>query len=323
MEFKDYYAVLGVDRQASAEDIKRAYRKLARKYHPDVSKASDAEDRFKEVGEAYEVLKDPDKRAAYDALGQRWRAGEAFTPPPDWQAGYEFAGRGFDGMGNGADEALHSDFFEALFGAVHGARRPRHAAHGMRGQDHHAKVVIDLEDSYRGARRTIALHMPVADEQGRVRLQERTVVVDIPRGILAGQQLRLAGQGGPGVGKAAAGDLYLEVAFRAHPHFHVEGRDVFLDVPLAPWEAALGGEVQVPTPDGRVALKIPPGTAAGRRLRLKGRGLPGQRADQAAGDLYAVVAIVLPPPDSADVREAYLRLQQAAQAARFQPRPQP
>lgn len=309
MDFKDYYATLGVDRAASAEDIKRAYRKLARKYHPDVSKAEDAERQFKEVREAYEVLKDPERRAAYDALGSEWRAGQTFSPPPDWQAGYEFEGRGFDG----ADLGEHSAFFEALFRGMLGARGGRQGAHNRRGEDHHARIVIDLEDSYRGARRAVTLRMPVADEHGLLRMQEREVQVDIPRGIQAGQHLRLSGQGGAGIGRAPPGDLYLEVVFRQHPHFHVEGRDVHLDVPLAPWEAALGATVQVPTPEGPVALKVPAGTPSGRRMRLRGRGLPGDPP----GDLYAVATLVLPPADTPQAQEAYRQL---ASATRFHPR---
>lgn len=315
MDYKDYYATLGVSRDASPEDIKRAYRRLARKYHPDVSKDPDAENRFKEIGEAYEVLKDPEKRAAYDALGGQWRAGEPFTPPPGWETRHPFGGAtfsaGMDGMGP------YSDFFEALFGSLRGGGWTGAAA---RGEDHHARIEIDLEDSYRGAQRTISLEVPVADARGRLHRRVRTVRVDIPRGILPGQQLRLAGQGEPGLGGAPAGDLYLEVAFRPHPRYRVEGRDLYLDLPLAPWEAALGGEVQVPTPDGTVALKVPAGSAAGRRLRLKGCGLPG-RGGQPAGDLYAVVNIALPAADTPALREAYRQLQQAAQAARYQPRP--
>jgi curved DNA-binding protein len=268
MKFKDYYEVLGVPRDATQEIIKSAYRKLARKYHPDVSKLADAETLFKELGEAYAVLKDPEKRAAYDQMGSQWKAGQDFQPPPDWDAGFEFSGRDSDG-GPGMDQ---SEFFEALFGhrAGSGQRAHMHA----QGQDHHAKVMIDLADAYHGAQRSISLRMPVLDAQGHVTTQERKLDVNIPKGIRAGQHLRLAGQGGPGIGGGAAGDLYLEIAFNPHPQFRTDGRDVYLDLLLAPWEAALGASVTAPTPAGPVQLTIPPNSAAGRQLRLKGRGIP-------------------------------------------------
>lgn len=309
MKFKDYYEILGVKRDAGTDDIKRAYRKLARKYHPDVSKLTDAEDRFKELGEAYEVLSDTEKRAAYDALGERWREagaprGEEFKPPPGWDAGFEFSG---------ADAGDLGDFFESLFG-----RRSKHGhrAGGMpraQGEDHHAKVLIDLEDAYRGATRTISLRMPSLDAQGRVTLAERRLDVTIPRGVRDGQHLRLAGQGSPGLGGAPPGDLYLEIAFRPHPLYRVSGRDVSLELPVAPWEAALGAQVTVPTPDAAVELTVPPGSSAGRRLRLKGKGIPGNPP----GDLYAVLAIALPPADSEAARELYRRM---AETMPFDPR---
>jgi curved DNA-binding protein len=306
MQFKDYYATLGVERTADADEIKRAYRKLARKYHPDVSKERDAEARFKDVTEAHEVLRDPEKRAAYDQVGQRWRGGE---PPPDWDAGYEFSGRD-SGAPTGAD---FSDFFEALFGRRAGVPPAGTARGGHRGEDHHAKLLVDLEDAYRGAQRTISLRVPVAGPHGSVQWRERQLDVNIPKGIRAGQHLRLAGQGSPGHGNGPAGDLYLEVEFRPHRHFHVDGRDVVLELPVAPWEAALGASVAVPAPDRRVELRIPPNSAAGRRLRLKGLGLPGNPP----GDLYVVLAITLPPSDSAAAQQAWRTL---AQAFDFNPR---
>ncbi len=299
MDYKDYYAVMGVERGATQDEIKRAYRKLARKYHPDVSKEPDAERKFKELGEAYEVLKDPDKRAAYDQLGSNWRAGQDFQPPPDWGAGFEHPG------GMGGEEGDFSDFFEALFGRAAGRRGGAGRTMHVRGQDHHAQVLIDLEDAYRGATRTLALRLPEVDDHGRVVARERRLQVQIPRGVRAGQHIRLAGQGAPGIGDGGAGDLYLEIAFNPHGLFRVEGRDVFIDLPLAPWEAALGAEVQVPTPDGAVEVKIPPGMAAGRRLRLKGRGIPGTTP----GDFYVVAQIVLPPADTDAARQAYRDLQ--------------
>jgi curved DNA-binding protein len=284
-----------VDRSAKPEEIKRSYRKLARKYHPDVSKEPDAEARFKEVSEAYEVLSDAEKRAAYDDVGRRYQGGQEFHPPPGWDSGFEFSGRG-DGFAGDADA---SDFFSALFGRRAQAR-PGPAPH-RRGEDHHAKVAIDLEDAYTGAQRTVTLRMPVADERGQVRLQERHLDVRIPKGVREGQQLRLAGQGGAGFGGGPPGDLYLELAFRPHPLFRVNGRDVHVDLPLAPWEAALGAAVTAPTPQGPVELSVPPGSSAGRKLRLKGRGLPGDPP----GDLYAVLDLRTPAADSEAARAAY------------------
>ena len=312
MQFKDYYAVLDVPRSASQDEIKRAYRKLARKYHPDVSKAADADARFKEIGEANEVLKDPEKRAAYDQAGQQWerqRQGGAqdFQPPPDWDAGFEFSGRGADSH-QGFDPGEHSDFFETLFGrAARGGGTSRAAGMHLRGQDHHAKVLIDLEDAYRGAHRSLSLRMPALDAEGRVVMRERVLDVNIPKGMRAGQHLRLAGQGGPGLGDGPAGDLFLEIEFNAHPLYRVDARDVYLDLAVAPWEAALGASVAAPTPEGEVQLTIPPGSQAGRKLRLKGRGIPGKEP----GDLYAVLVIVLPPAADAKARGAYEALQRA------------
>ena len=313
MDYKDYYKVMGVERSATQDDIKRAYRKLARKYHPDVSKEAGAEAKFKELGEAYEVLNDPEKRAAYDQLGSNWRAGQDFQPPPGWGAGFEQRG----GMPD--NEADFSDFFETLFARSGSARRTGaggQSAQGMhlRGQDHHAQVLIDLEDAYKGAARTLTLRMPEVDAQGHVVARERTLQVQIPKGVRAGQHIRLAGQGAPGLGEGGAGDLYLEIAFNPHGLYRVEGRDVFVELPLAPWEAALGAEVQVPTPDGLVELKIPPTTAPGRRLRLKGRGIPGATP----GDLYVVTQIVLPPADTDAARAAYQHLQ--GEFSAFNPR---
>ena len=298
MEFKDYYTIMGVARDATQDEIKRAYRKLARKYHPDVSKEPDAEARFKELGEAYEVLKDPEKRAAYDQLGANWKAGQEFRPPPDWDAGFEFSG-GY------ADSGAFSDFFESLFGRS-GAGRPGGATFHARGEDHHARILIDLEDAYHGATRTISLHAPQLDGQGHVRIREHTLSVRIPKGVRQGQHIRLAGQGTPGLGGGPAGDLYLEVEFKPHRLYRVDGRDLYLDLPLAPWEAALGAKVKVPTPEGVVDLTVPAGSAAGRKLRLKGRGIPGNPA----GDLYVELQIALPPAETEAAREFYRTMQQ-------------
>lgn len=303
MDFRDYYKIMGVARDATQDEIKRSYRKLAREYHPDVSKAEDAEERFKEVGEAYEVLKDPEKRAAYDQLGADWKAGQEFRPPPNWDAGYEFSGGGFSDGGAGA----YSDFFESLFGHDFSSSRAGREQTGFstRGEDHHARVVIDLEDAYRGATRAIILRVPQLDSSGHVVTQERTLNVKIPKGIKQGQRIRLSGQGSPGLGNGQAGDLYLEIMFRTHSMYRVEGRDVYLDLPVAPWEAALGATVKVPTPDGVVDLKIPAGTGHQRKLRLKGRGIPGKPA----GDLYVLAQIVLPDADSDAARALYHKME--------------
>ncbi len=301
MEYKDYYAVLGVERSAAQDEIKRAYRKLARKYHPDVSKEADAELKFKELGEANEVLKDPEKRAAYDQLGANWNARQEFHPPPDWGTGFEFHGA----PPGGGTQHDFSDFFESLFGQARGAGSGSHSFH-MHGEDHHAKILIDLEDSFNGVSRSISLQMPEVTPEGHVVTRSRTLKVRIPKGIRQGQQIRLAGQGATGMGSGKAGDLYLEIEFRPHRYYRVEGADVYLELPLAPWEAALGASVKVPTPSGAIDLKIPPNSQAGKKLRLKGRGIPAKTP----GDLYVVVQIVLPPADNDRTRAAYKRMKE-------------
>ena len=304
MDFKDYYKIMGVERDATQDEIKRAYRKLARKYHPDVSKQADAEARFKEVGEAYEVLKDPEKRAAYDQLGANWKAGQDFRPPPDWDAGFEFSGGGY----TRADSSAYSDFFESLFGRGFGSATHAGAQRGFRarGEDHHAKVLIDLEDAYLGAARTITLRSPELDAGGHVITREHTLNVKIPKGIRQGQKIRLSGQGAPGFGGGETGDLYLEIEFKPHKLYRVEGRDIYLHLPVAPWEAALGATIKTPTPAGPVDLKIPAGTASGRKLRLKGRGIPGKPP----GDIYVVPQISLPSADSDRARGLYRKMEQ-------------
>lgn len=302
MRYKDYYKIMDVPRDASQDDIKKAYRRLARRYHPDVSDRSDAEQLFKDLGEAYAVLKDPEKRAAYDQLGSNWKAGQEFRPPPDWDAGFEFSGRGFE---TGGSEAF-SDFFESLFGSRmgrgFGGTRSRF---DMRGEDHHAKVVIDIDDAYHGATRTLTLRTPQVDAGGHVATRERQLNVRIPKGVCEGQRIRLAGQGSPGTGNGPAGDLYLDIDFQAHPLYKTDGKDVLLDLPLTPWEAALGATIAIPTPDGKVDLKVPAGTANGRKLRLKNRGIPGNPP----GHLYVVAKLTLPPADSEDAKKLYRDMQ--------------
>lgn len=307
MKFKDYYEVLGVTHSASDDEIKVAYRKLARKYHPDVSKEPDAEDRFKEIGEAYAVLKDPEKRVAYDQVARQSKHGQDFTPPPNWDSGFEFSGSGFDS--NSATN--QSEFFEALFGRH--ARSRQNQTINAKGQDRHAKVMIDLIDSYHGAKRTISLQVPSHDAQGRVIMQERMLDVTIPIGIHAGQHLKLNGQGAPGIGTGPAGDLYLEILFKPNALFRIDGRDVYMDLPVTPWEAALGATVSVPTPSGSVDLKIPPSSKSNQKLRLKGRGIPGT----ASGNFYVVITIVVPPADTENAKEAYRTM---AKAFDFNPR---
>ena len=310
MEYKDYYQLLGVNRDASQDEIKRAYRKLARRYHPDVSKETDAEARSKEVGEAYEVLKDPEKRTAYDQLGANWKAGQDFRPPPGWDQGFEFHGGGF----TGADAGQFSDFFESLFGkAGFGGFSGRAQAANARGEDTYARILIDIEDAYHGATRTLTLKHSEIGEDGRPFVKERGLNVRIPKGVRQGQHIRLSGQGGAGIGKGAAGDLYLEVEFRRHPFYTVEGKDIYLSLPVAPWEAALGATVTVPTPSGKVELRIPPGSSGGAKLRLKGRGIPVSES----GDFYAVLQIALPPAASESEKAAYQAL---AKAFEFNPR---
>jgi curved DNA-binding protein len=312
MEYRDYYKILGVERTAAADEIKKSYRRLARKYHPDVSKEKDAEARFKEVQEAYEVLKDPEKRAAYDQLGSNWKSGEQFRPPPDWASGFEFRGgpRGAGRQRAGSGEEVFedeqfSDFFSSLFGgraaggagpfAGAGARRSR------AGRDHHASIEIDLEEAFAGTTRLLDLKRPQLKEDGTLEIKPHTVKVTIPAGVNEGQLIRLAGQGEPAPNGGRAGDLYLEVHIRPNRVFQLEGRDVTLTLPVAPWEAALGGPVKVPTLAGAVEMNIPAGAQSGQKLRLRGRGLPGSPP----GDQYVQLKVVLPPANSPEARALY------------------
>ncbi|MBL8351676.1 MAG: DnaJ domain-containing protein [Burkholderiaceae bacterium] len=310
MEFKDYYRLLGVERGAPHAEIKRAYRKLVRQYHPDVSQAADAQVRMQEINEAWEVLQDPERRAAYDRLGQRWQGGGEFRPPPDWTAGFEFSGAP-EGWGDGG--AGHSDFFEALFGAArHRAGGRAHpAAEGgfaARGSDHHARIVVPLEDAFTGATRTLTLQAVEADAQGRPQLRERQLSVAIPKGLKAGQQIRLAGQGSPGFGGGAPGDLFLELQFEPHPRYRVDGRDLYVGLPVAPWEAALGATLPVATPGGPIEINVPAESQPGRKLRLRGRGIPAAAPSGTPGDLYLVLELVLPPANTEAARAAYRRM---------------
>lgn len=320
MEFKDYYQTLGVARDATAADIRKAFRKLARKYHPDVSKEADAEKRMQEVNEANAVLSDPEKRAAYDQLGSNYRPGQDFRPPPDWDAGFEFSGQAFAPY----EAAEFSDFFAQLFGRfgrMGGAGQTGFQAGGhgpnahfqMRGEDHHAKVLLDLEVAFDGATQQISLRAPEVDAQGHVALKTRTLNVKIPQGVREGQVIRLAGQGAPGMGGAPAGDLLLEIHFKPHARFAPVGRDLHLKLPVAPWEAALGAIIGVDLPAGAVKVRIPAGAQSGRQLRVRGKGIPGDPP----GDLLLDIQVVLPPADTARARELYASM--AAELA-FDPR---
>ncbi len=317
MEYKDYYKIMGVERDASQEEIKRAYRKLARKYHPDVSKEPDAETRFQEVQEAYAVLKDPEKRTAYDQLGSGWREGQDFRPPPGWGGGEGFR---YSGNVSEEDARAFSEFFEELFGRgrrgagagfggepggdfrggfTGGGRGFGEGAFHGRGQDHVARVEIPLEVAHSGGQQRITL--PASDGG-----ETRTLSVRIPAGVSDGQHIRLSGQGGAGVGRGGKGDLYLEIHLKPHPLFRVEGRDIHVDLPIAPWEAALGGTIKVPTLGGEVETRVRPGARSGQRMRLKGRGLPGSPA----GDQYLHLKIVAPEPRTDDQRKVYEQMRE-------------
>ncbi|MDD3652296.1 DnaJ C-terminal domain-containing protein [Immundisolibacter sp.] len=296
MEYRDYYQILGVPRDATADAIKKAFRKLARKYHPDVSKEPDAETRMKEINEAYAVLSDPAKRAAYDQLGSGYQPGQEFRPPPGWDAGFEFSTAGF-----GPHEAGDfSDFFAELFGHLGGGRgRTRRGA--TRGEDHYARIYLDLADAYTGATRDITLRVPTLDASGHVQLKQRTLRVSIPKGVREGQLIRLAGQGHPSPGGGPAGDLLLEVHFRPDERYRVDGRDLHVTLPVAPWEAALGAVIAVPLPAGEVKVRIPAGAQSGNELRVRGKGLPGDPP----GDLLLHLRVVLPPANTPRARELY------------------
>jgi curved DNA-binding protein len=310
MEFRDYYQMLGVARDVSAEELKKTFRRLARRYHPDVSKEPDAEQRMKEINEAYAVLSDPEKRAAYDKLGQEFRQGQEFRPPPDWDAGFEFSGRGF----SPGDAADFSDFFAELFGRFGRDRADTFGGRFRgRGEDHRAKVLLDLDDTFTGAVRQLTLRVPQLDPAGRTVLATRTLNVAIPKGVRAGQVIRLAGQGGPGPAGAPAGDLLLEVAFKPHPRLRAHGADISMTLPVAPWEAALGAVVPVVLPSGTLKVRIPEGAQCGRQLRVRQKGIPSNPP----GDLLLDIQVVLPPAGTAKAREVYENM---ARELAFDPR---
>ena len=318
MEFKDYYQTLGVARDAPADVIKKAYRKLARKYHPDISKEPDAGKRMAEINEANTVLSDPEKRAAYDQLGQHL-PGQEFRPPPGWDEGMEFSQH----QRSAAESAEFSQFFSEIFGRMgregpHVRERSADGSATYPGNDHHARILLDIEDSFAGATRQLTLRAPKLDPKGYVVFEERTLNVKIPAGIREGQMIRLGGQGEPGIGNGKAGDLLLEVQFKPHARFRADGRDLLLALPLAPWEAALGAVIPVELPGGAINVRIPAGAKAGKQLRVRGKGLPSDPP----GDLYIDLRIVAPPADTPRTKELYEALaKETAFDARKEPAP--
>jgi curved DNA-binding protein len=311
MQYKDYYKILGVDRKATADDIKKAYRKLARKYHPDVSKEKNAEDKFKEMGEAYEVLKDKEKRAAYDELGS-YQAGQNFRPPPGWEQQFT--------RGQNADYAKtdFGDLFSELFGmggaGARQGRNPRARNMAIPGQTYEATVHISLDDAYNGTEVTLDLTVPERTQDG-VRRVPKNITVRIPKGVTDGQKLRVPGKGGPGVNGGQNGDLYLNIVLHPHPLFRFSGHDLYLDVPITPWEAALGASIEIPTMEGNVRLKIKEAARAGQRFRLAGKGVP--KPGGGHGDLYALLQIVTPSVLNSVEKGLFEEL---AKASSFNPR---
>jgi curved DNA-binding protein len=309
MKYTDYYAALGVERGASADEIKKAYRRLAQKHHPDVSKEAGAENKFKDIAEAYQTLKDPEKRAAYDALGTRPQ-GEEFRPPPDWTRRHGGGNEQF-----AFDDVDFSDLF-SRFGAGAGSRGGPHDGRGaMRGQDFEVPVEISVEDAFRGTTLSLSLSMPEYDAAGQLRRVPHAVKARVAPGAIDGQRLRLPGKGGKGFQGGRDGDLYLDISLKPHRLYRTSGHDLYLDLPLAPWEAALGATIEVPTLAGPVSLKVPAGTSSGRKLRLSGRGLPRPRGG--AGDLFAVAQIAVPAQPAGRERELFEEL---AKSSSFSPR---
>lgn len=347
VKFQDYYETLGVERDASKEDIQRAFRKLARKYHPDINKSEDAEKKFKQINEAYEVLRDPEKRKKYDRLGQDWKSGQEFTPPPGWGENVEVRFGGAEDLGD------FSEFFRTLFGGMGaaggmggmggfgGSRAQRngasvfegfeglggfegHASRGaaaggprpsMRGHDEEAVIELTLEEAAAGGKRRVELERQVADPGGRPRSERVSYDVNIPKGVTDGSRVRLARQGGKGADGGEAGDLYLRVRLKPHRRFQVDGHDLRATLDLAPWEAALGAEVHVQTLDGSVSVKAPAGSQTGQTLRLRGRGLPRRKGQ--AGDLLLKLRVVTPRKLTAKERELFEALRDASS---FKPR---
>ncbi len=317
MEYKDYYKALGISKTASQKEVQAAYRKLARKLHPDVNKQPDAEERFKEINEAYEVLKDTEKRKRYDTLGANWREGQNYTPPPGWEnVHFDFS----DGMGGfeyqGGNAGQFSDFFEGLFGRGKARSRAGQDMQGwaMRGQDQESDIELTLEEAYHGVKKSIRLQS-MEQEGGSYVPKSKEINVNIPAGVMEGKRIRLSGQGGPGVGGGPNGDLYLKVHILPHPVFTVNGSDLDEEVLLSPWEAALGAKVEITTMTGKVNLTIPAGVQSGQKLRLRGKGMPIGRSGH--GDLYAIMKIVVPKKLSDEERKMFEEL---SRVSSFNPR---
>ena len=302
---QDYYEALEVSRDASEDEIRQSYRRLARRYHPDVNKEAGAEDRFKQISEAYDVLRDAEKRARYDRLGPNWRAGQDASGASGFDEAFR-PGNGFEDVRVEFGGGDFGDLFEGMFGRRRGSRGggAGFEQFSMRGPDHEAVLDLGLEEAAGGGKRRLSLG------------DGRSIEVDIPRGVRDGQRIRLAGEGGSGVGGGPPGDLFLRVRLKPHPRFRVEGRDLYTDLAVAPWEAALGAEIPVRTLDGDARVKVPPGSSSGRRLRLRGQGLPGS-AGAPPGDLYAVVTIRVPKKLTRKERELFERL---ASTSKFDPR---
>lgn len=335
VKYQDYYQILGVPRNASQDEIQRSYRKLARLYHPDINKSSDAEEKFKKIGEAYEVLKDPEKRKRYDLLGENWRAGQDFTPPPGWESRTGRAGAGagpgawgfdFTNLGGMGGTGNFSDFFESLFGGGPGgfrtaAGRQKAGDWSMKGQDHEAEITISLEDLYSGSKKTIALESMKPDATGRMQRVTQNLEVNIPAGITDGRRIRLSGQGEKGAGGGPPGDLYLRVHIAPHPVFKLKGHDLSVEVPVTPWEAALGAQIEVPTIEGTATMRVPAGIQSEQRMRLRGKGLmkpvSASGTGGERGDLFAVIRIAVPKTLTPKERELFEEL---ARESSFKPR---
>jgi curved DNA-binding protein len=320
VKYRDYYEILGIKRDVGQNEVQRAYRKLARKYHPDVNKESDSEEKFKEINEAYEVLKDPEKRKMYDQLGPNWKAGQDFRPPPGWETQFNFGGGGAQAEFQWGGPGGFSDFFEALFGGAGGFRQARGGARSgsfgrgavfqQAGADQETTIRISLEEAFHGGAKSILLQSRVINPQGQLQVQEKRYDVKIPPGIRPGQKIRLVGQGEEGSGGGRKGDLYLKVEIEPHPIFELKGRDIFMELPVAPWEAVLGSEVRVLALSGSIDLKVPPGTQGGQKLRLRGKGMPNPKG--APGDLYVTVVVKVPTIPSEKERELFEELQKSS-----------
>jgi len=323
VQYKDYYEILGISRDASKDEIQRAYRKLARKFHPDLNKGAGSEEKFKEINEAYEVLKDPAKREKYNQFGSNWQQGDNFQPPPGWQHRSDFT-RGQQGSEEAffwsSDGGEYSDFFEALFGGrfhenVQGAQGGRPFSINRRGSDHEAVLRIPLEEAFRGGTKTITMQSTEPGLDGNHSSREKRYDVKIPPGIMPGQKIRLSGQGGKGSGSGGSGDLYLKVEIEPHPRFRPEGHDLYTELAITPWEAALGAQIDIQTLDETVTLKVPSGTQSGQKLRLRAKGMPKPKGLR--GDLYVVMKIKVPKKLSKKERQLFEEL---SKVSSFNPR---